>query len=118
MEQWSELPVGEKIEALLAVAKRPLPRDEILSIVGLNPTELTAKESADIEGFLARYRVAEASAGEPKYWLTKDEQKAVVERLHVDVKSVHRRIIEVAMAGVEKNRSNRGCQGGAQESQR
>ena len=107
MESLSSLPLEGQIEALLAIAKRPVTFEEFirwLEVSSEQPDRL-----AEVQAILQRFSVTDSGA-EKTYWVPQDRQAEALERLAVDIGSVHRKIAHSALRSIGKlpRKSERG----------
>jgi hypothetical protein len=89
METFANLSTVKKVEALLAVAKEPVSKQQIMNWLGVED------DMSGIDTMLSQFLVT-SETEEPKYWIAPDKQEEAIQRLNVDSKSVHKRIVEIA----------------------
>lgn len=94
MEIFANLSPDKKVEALLAAAKQPVTKLQIMEWLGAE------NDVSGIDEVLSRFAVASES-DEQKYWVELSKQEEVIRQLDVDRKSVHRRISSVALEKIK-----------------
>lgn len=96
LEQFSSLTPTERVEAILATIREPMTKEGVLELADIDAHNLDAETARNINGLFERWKQPGSDSPEGvAYWVPREEQEAVINRIGVDARSVHRRITSI-----------------------
>lgn len=103
MEHFSHLSPADKLESILAANLRPCPRNVALELADIDIDALDESTRRNVEEVLRRWKVADQGQTSPLYWVPKEQQDEVMNRIGVEQKSVYAQIANLGfkMFGIE-----------------